>query len=119
MDIKENKNYNENENLLEEIKKECKKELSSVICFFEYDPKNNQCIARKLNNKDISKFDEAINIIRRFGEDDDSEVKDTLIPYLKSINGENKTSSYYDKHDNKEFYFIHSVKIRARGPIRR
>ena len=107
MDIKENKNYNENKKLLKEI---CKKELSSVICFFEYDPKNNQCIARKLNSKDISKFKNFIKkIIKPYPNDNISVSKKISI-------GNNLTTSeigikyFHKEYKGKDFYFILDVK---------
>ena len=116
MDIKENKNYNENKNLLKEIlrNKGLKNKVDSIICFFEYNPKNNQCIARKLNNKDISKFKDFIKkIIKPYSNNTISVPKKNLKNLLI---GNNLTTSeigikyLHIEYEGKDFYFILDVK---------
>ncbi|MBS6019120.1 MAG: hypothetical protein KH846_02805 [Leptotrichia wadei] len=118
MDIKENKNYNENKNLLKEIlrNKGLKNKVDSIICFFEYNPKNNQCIARKLNNKDISKFKDFIKkIIKPYSNNTISAPKKNLENL--SI-GNNLTTSeigikyLHIEYEGKDFYFIYGGKER-------
>jgi len=118
MDIKENKNYNENKNLLKEIlrNKGLKNKVDSIICFFEYNPKNNQCIARKLNNKDISKFKDFIKKIIKPYSNNTIPVPKKNLENL-SI-GNNLTTSeigikyLHIEYEGKDFYFLYGGKER-------
>lgn len=115
MDIKENKNYNENENLLKEIKKECKleKELSSVICFFEYIPKDNICYIR--NMKNTSENNRVKNLTNN--NENNPINKTDLGKIIAQKNNDkviNKNKCYYIKYQNKDFYFIHGIIGRTR-----
>lgn len=112
MNVRENKELlkkiRDEKNLQNELKEE------SIDCFFEYDPKTHNYVVRNLGNRCESKSKEKINEVENKIKDLKNkplEGKLSLLKYLKVINGVGKCNEV--KYDNKEFYFIHCVKIKS------
>lgn len=110
-------NVHKNKDLLKKIREEKKlqNELKeeSIICFFEYDPKTHNYIVRDLGTRCESKSKEEINGVENKIKDlkNKPEGKRSLLTYLKKINGVGKCNQV--EYGNKEFYFIHCVKIKS------
>lgn len=111
MNIRENKDLlkkiRDEKNLQNELKEE------SIVCFFEYDPKTHSYAVRDLGNRCDSKSKEEINKVENKIKDlkNKPEGKRSLLTYLKKINGVGKCNQV--EYGNKEFYFIHCVKIKS------
>ena len=112
MNVRENKDLlkkiRDEKNLQNELKEE------SIVCFFEYDPKNHNYVVRDLSNRCESKSKEEINEVENKIKDLKNkplEGKLLLLKYLEVINGVGKCNEV--KYSNKEFYFIHCVKINS------
>ena len=116
MNLYINNNIGENENLLKKIKKErnLEKELSSVVCFFEYIPKDNICYIRNIKNtfennrvKNPTNNNEN-NPINK------TDLSKIIAPQKNNDKEINKNKCYYIKYQNKDFYFIHGISGRTR-----
>lgn len=115
MNLYINNNIGENENLLKKIKKErnLEKELSSVICFFEYIPKDNICYIRNMKNTS-----ENNRVKNPTNNNENNPINKTDLGKIiaQENNDEviNKNKCYYIKYQNKDFYFIHGITGRTR-----
>nr|DAD63006.1 MAG TPA: hypothetical protein [Caudoviricetes sp.] len=122
MNLYINNNTKENEDLLKEIKKECKleKELSSVICFFEYIPEDSICYIRNVkNSSENNRVENPMNnnVKNLFKNNFANKIKfDSGKTIVQENNDKvtDKNKCYYIKYLNKDFYFIHDIIGRTR-----
>ena len=100
-----------NENLINDAN------YRTVNCFFEHHLNEKICFVREIKVRDCKsrserEKQEVINRIKTL--DGTKETKQSLMSYLKKINGSNKIKSV--KLKNVEYYFTHCVPVLSRSP---